>query len=199
MKLTFAEHLREFRAEKKMSLRQLAESLGVSHTLIGLVETNKRIASTKFIRKFAKYSGKDSKLLEFIANPMPLSYKQSICESEGAPDFLKENWIQETIDGKDAVDELCLSLFREIEVKNTTEDNIYYRRLISDLKSMTDRPIVECWGEFYNALLISREIGPEVSLRAFQDLYNRLVNESSLQDSFYLRLQTCFKMGEIQL
>ena len=49
MKLTFAEHLREFRAEKKMSLRELAELLGVSHTLIGLIETNKRKASNKFI------------------------------------------------------------------------------------------------------------------------------------------------------
>ena len=131
MKLTFAEHLREFRAEKKMSLRELAELLGVSHTLIGLIETNKRKASNKFIRKFAKYSGKDPKLLEFIANPMPLSYKQSIYESEGAPNFLKENWAQETIDGKDHIDELLLSLFREVEFRNMPEDLIYYRRLIS--------------------------------------------------------------------
>ena len=197
MKLTFAEHLREFRAEKKMSLRELAELLGVSHTLIGLIETNKRKASNKFIRKFAKYSGKDPKLLEFIANPMPLSYKQSIYESEGAPNFLKENWAQETIDGKDHIDELLLSLFREVEFRNMPEDLIYYRRLISSLESMTDRPIVECWGKFYNAFLMEKEVGPELSLRAFQDLYARLVNEPSLQDTLYLRLQTCFKMGQM--
>ena len=197
MKLTFAEHLREFRAEKKMSLRELAELLGVSHTLIGLIETNKRKASNKFIRKFAKYSGKDPKLLEFIANPMPLSYKQSIYESEGAPNFLKENWAQETLDGKDHIDELCLSLFREIEFRNMPEDLIYYRRLISSLENMTDRPVVECWGKFYNAFLMEKEVGPELSLRAFQDLYARLVNEPSLQDTLYLRLQTCFKMGQM--
>ena len=60
MKLTFAEHLRDFRIEKKMSLRELADLLDVSHTLIGLIETNKRRASSKFIRKFAKYSEKTS-------------------------------------------------------------------------------------------------------------------------------------------
>ena len=26
---------------------------------------------------------------------------------------------------------------------------------------MTDRPVVECWGKFYNAFLMEKEVGPE--------------------------------------
>jgi len=197
VKLTFAEHLHDFRIEKKMSLRELADLLGVSHTLIGLIETNKRRASSKFIRKFAKYSEKDPKLLEFIANPMPLSYKQSIYESEGAPDFLKDNWVDETADGKDNIDEICLALFQEIETRTAPEDRIYYRRLIKDLEKMVSRPVIQSWAVFYSAVLTNLEIGPEIALRSFQDLYITLTSDSHLQDAVHLRLQACFRMGEM--
>ena len=128
---------------------------------------------------------------------MPLSYKQSIYESEGAPDFLKENWIDETADGKDTIDEICLVLFQEIDTRTALEARLYYRRLIIDLEKMVNQPVIQSWAIFYSAVLTNLEIGPEIALRAFQDLYITLTSDSYQQDTVHLRLQTCFRMGEM--
>ena len=55
MKSSFAERLKELRAEKGLSQEQLARQVGFTHTAIGLWELNKRVPNLDAVIKLAKF------------------------------------------------------------------------------------------------------------------------------------------------
>jgi len=73
MELTFGQQLREFRQEKGMTLRALAEAAGVDFTYLSKIENDKvgYLPGAETIRDLAKALGADAIGLLELANKLP--------------------------------------------------------------------------------------------------------------------------------
>jgi transcriptional regulator with XRE-family HTH domain len=84
---SFGEQLRTLREEKKMSLRQVSEEIGIDSSLLGKIERNERQVTKKQIKLVAKFFKFDEKLLIEENLSDQLAYK--IIEAEANSEILK--------------------------------------------------------------------------------------------------------------
>ena len=84
---TLGEQVRTLREEAKLSLREVAEKIGIDTSLLGKIERNERQATKEQIKQVAKYFNLDAKDLmkEFLSDQ--IAYK--ILEEEADIDTLK--------------------------------------------------------------------------------------------------------------
>ncbi|MBP1618704.1 MAG: helix-turn-helix protein [Bacteroidetes bacterium] len=84
---TFAEQVRTLREEAQLSLREVAESIGIDTSLLGKIERNERQPTKEQIKRVAKYFKFDEKemMKEFLSDQ--IAYK--ILEEEADLDTLK--------------------------------------------------------------------------------------------------------------
>lgn len=67
----FGHRLRELRTDKKVGMKSLARSLGISHTYISHLERGKAQPSEAFVRKLAAYFKVDEESLLLTAGKFP--------------------------------------------------------------------------------------------------------------------------------
>ena len=84
---TLGEQVRTLREEAKLSLREVAEKIGIDTSLLGKIERNERQATKEQIKQVAKYFKLDEKdlLKEFLSDQ--IAYR--ILEEEADLDTLK--------------------------------------------------------------------------------------------------------------
>lgn len=84
---TLGEQVRTLREEARLSLREVAEKIGIDTSLLGKIERNERQATKEQIKKVAKYFKLDEKDLmkEFLSDQ--IAYR--ILEEEADIDTLK--------------------------------------------------------------------------------------------------------------
>jgi transcriptional regulator with XRE-family HTH domain len=84
---TFGSQVREMREEAKLSLREVAEKIGIDTSLLGKIERSERQPTKEQIKQVAKYFKLDEKdlLKEFLSDQF--AYK--IIEEEADLDTLK--------------------------------------------------------------------------------------------------------------
>lgn len=84
---TVGEQFRSLRAEAKLSLREVAEKIGIDTSLLGKIERSERRPTKEHIKQVAKYFKIDEKdlLKEFLSDQ--IAYK--ILEEEADLDTLK--------------------------------------------------------------------------------------------------------------
>ena len=84
---TFAEQVRTLREEAQLSLREVAEKIGIDTSLLGKIERNERQPTKEQIRQVAKYFKLDEKemMKEYLSDQ--IAYK--ILEEEADLDTLK--------------------------------------------------------------------------------------------------------------
>jgi len=84
---TFGEQIRLLREEAKLSLREVAEQIGIDTSLLGKIERNDRLPTKEQIKLVAKFFNLDEKDLmkEFLSDQ--IAYK--IMEEEADIDTLK--------------------------------------------------------------------------------------------------------------
>ena len=84
---TLGEQVRTLREEAKLSLREVAEKIGIDTSLLGKIERNERQATKEQIKQVAKYFNLDAKDLmkEFLSDQ--IAYR--ILEEEADIDTLK--------------------------------------------------------------------------------------------------------------
>ena len=84
---TFGEQVRTIREEAKLSLREVAEKIGIDTSLLGKIERSERQPTKEQIKHVAKYFKLDEKdlLKEFLSDQ--IAYK--ILEEEADIDTLK--------------------------------------------------------------------------------------------------------------
>lgn len=85
--ITFGEQIRLVREEAKLSLREVAENIGIDTSLLGKIERNDRQPTKEQIKLIAKFFKLDEKNLikEFISDQ--IAYK--LIEEEADIDTLK--------------------------------------------------------------------------------------------------------------
>jgi len=84
---SFGEQLRSLREQKKMSLRQVANEIGIDTSLLGKIERNERQATKEQIKLVAKFFNYDVQLLIEENLSDQLAYK--IIESDADINVLK--------------------------------------------------------------------------------------------------------------
>ncbi len=84
---TFAEQVRTLREEAKLSLREVAEEIGIDTSLLGKIERNERQPTKEQIKQVAKYFKLDEKemLKEYLSDQ--IAYR--ILEEDADLDILK--------------------------------------------------------------------------------------------------------------
>jgi HTH-type transcriptional regulator, competence development regulator len=84
---TFAEQVRTLREEAKLSLREVAEKIGIDTSLLGKIERNERQPTKEQIKQVAKYFKLDEKemLKEYLSDQ--IAYR--ILEEDADIDTLK--------------------------------------------------------------------------------------------------------------
>lgn len=84
---TFGEQVRELREEGKLSLREVAEKIGIDTSLLGKIERSERQPTKEQIKQVAKYFKLDEKemLNEYLSDQ--IAYR--ILEEEADLDILK--------------------------------------------------------------------------------------------------------------
>jgi len=84
---TFGEQVRELREEANLSLREVAEKIGIDTSLLGKIERSERQPTKEQIKQVAKYFKLDEKemLKEYLSDQ--IAYK--ILEEEADLDTLK--------------------------------------------------------------------------------------------------------------
>lgn len=84
---TFAEQVRTLREESQLSLREVAEKIGIDTSLLGKIERNERQPTKEQIKQVAKYFKLDERdmLKEYLSDQ--IAYK--ILEEEADLDTLK--------------------------------------------------------------------------------------------------------------
>jgi len=84
---TFGEQVRELREEANLSLREVAEKIGIDTSLLGKIERSERQPTKEQIKQVAKYFKLDEKemLKEYLSDQ--IAYK--ILEEEADLDILK--------------------------------------------------------------------------------------------------------------
>jgi transcriptional regulator with XRE-family HTH domain len=84
---TLGEQVRTLREEAKLSLREVAEKIGIDTSLLGKIERGERQATKEQIRRFANYFKLDEKdlLKEYLSDQ--IAYR--IIEEEADLDTLK--------------------------------------------------------------------------------------------------------------
>lgn len=84
---TFAEQVRTLREEAKLSLREVAEKIGIDTSLLGKIERNERQPTKEQIKQVAKYFKLDEKemLKEYLSDQ--IAYR--ILEEDADLDTLK--------------------------------------------------------------------------------------------------------------
>jgi HTH-type transcriptional regulator, competence development regulator len=85
--VTFGEQIRAQREEAKLSLRKVAENIGIDTSLLGKIERSERLPTKEQIKQVAKYYKLDEKYLlnEFLSDQ--IAYK--ILEEKADLDILK--------------------------------------------------------------------------------------------------------------
>ena len=84
---SFGEQLRSLREQKKMSLREVANEMGIDASLLGKIERDERQATKEQIKLIAKYFNYDEKLLIEENLSDQLAYK--IIEADADIEILK--------------------------------------------------------------------------------------------------------------
>ncbi len=64
--ITFGERLRELRVAKGLSLKQLADSLGIDYTPLSKIDNRERYPLISSVRPYSDALGADCKELQFI-------------------------------------------------------------------------------------------------------------------------------------
>ena len=84
---TFGEQVRELREEANLSLREVAEKIGIDTSLLGKIERNERQPTNEQIKQVAKYFKLDEKEMqkEFLSDQ--IAYR--ILEEDADLDTLK--------------------------------------------------------------------------------------------------------------
>lgn len=84
---TFGEQVRELREEANLSLREVAEKIGIDTSLLGKIERNERQPTKEQIKQVAKYFKLDEKEMqkEFLSDQ--IAYR--ILEEDADLDTLK--------------------------------------------------------------------------------------------------------------
>lgn len=84
---TFGEQVRELRGDANLSLREVAEKIGIDTSLLGKIERNERQPTKEQIKQVAKYFKLDEKemLKEYLSDQ--IAYR--ILEEEADLDILK--------------------------------------------------------------------------------------------------------------
>lgn len=84
---TFGEQVRELREDGKLSLREVAEKIGIDTSLLGKIERSERQPTKEQIKQVAKYFKLDEKemLNEYLSDQ--IAYR--ILEEEADLDILK--------------------------------------------------------------------------------------------------------------
>lgn len=84
---TFGEQVRELRGEAQLSLREVAEKIGIDTSLLGKIERNERQPTKEQIKQVAKYFKLDERemLKEYLSDQ--IAYR--ILEEEADLDTLK--------------------------------------------------------------------------------------------------------------
>lgn len=84
---TFGEQVRELREEAKLSLREVAEKIGIDTSLLGKIERSERQPTKEQIKQVAKYFKLDERemLKEYLSDQ--IAYR--ILEEEADLDILK--------------------------------------------------------------------------------------------------------------
>jgi transcriptional regulator with XRE-family HTH domain len=84
---TFGEQVREFREEANLSLREVAEKIGIDTSLLGKIERNERHPTKEQIKQVAKYFKLDEK--EMMKEHLSDQIAYRILEEEADLDILK--------------------------------------------------------------------------------------------------------------
>jgi transcriptional regulator with XRE-family HTH domain len=67
---TFGETIKKLREEKKLTLREVAEAMGIDTSMLGKIEKNNRKPNKSLIENFAKFFDVNEKelLIEFLSD-----------------------------------------------------------------------------------------------------------------------------------
>lgn len=67
---TFGDTIKKLREEKKLTLREVAQAMGIDTSMLGKIEKNNRKPNKTLIENFAKFYGVDQKhlLIEFLSD-----------------------------------------------------------------------------------------------------------------------------------
>jgi len=84
---TFAEQVRTLREEAKLSLREVAEKIGIDTSLLGKIERNERQPTKEQIKQVAKYFKLDEK--EMLKENLSDQIAYKILEEDADLDTLK--------------------------------------------------------------------------------------------------------------
>ena len=90
MKMTFGEQIRQWRAEQRISLRDLAERSGIGFPYLSKIETNVLPPpSAETVLRIADALGKDADTLLQLAAKVPHDLAQIIMSSRELPSLLR--------------------------------------------------------------------------------------------------------------
>ena len=87
-KKTFGETVKKLREAKKLTLREVAEELGIDTSMLGKIEKNNRKPTKQLIEKFAKFFNVSAKELTIAFVSDTVAY-QVMNEEEVAKEVLK--------------------------------------------------------------------------------------------------------------
>jgi transcriptional regulator with XRE-family HTH domain len=89
--MTFGEHIRQWREERRVGLRQFAKAIGVSATFISKMERGEGpLPGEKTIRKMAVYFGKNPDELLAMADKVASDVRAIIIKQPAYAHFIRE-------------------------------------------------------------------------------------------------------------
>jgi transcriptional regulator with XRE-family HTH domain len=90
--MTFGEHIRQWREERRVGLRRFAKAIGVSPTFVSKMERGEGpVPGEKTIRKMAVYFGKNPDELLAIADKVAADVLATIIKQPAYARFIREN------------------------------------------------------------------------------------------------------------
>lgn len=76
--LEFGQYITKLRSEKDLTIKRVAEELGISANYLSELERGKKMASDHLIRDIAKFLGKDENELFTVAGKTPLMAQEAM-------------------------------------------------------------------------------------------------------------------------
>ena len=154
---TFAQKLRELRQRSHLTVRQLANELGVDPSLVSTIENAKQRPSERFIERVARYFSIDEDYLKFLMLDDP-RIKRAVVESPSVPDYVVQEHPDQVRRGPVAqVDDVTHLIFETLFEKAADDpyDELFCAHICKKLRNrspMNER--LGAWIDLYEAVFL---------------------------------------------
>lgn len=120
--MNIGEKIKQLRNERKLSMRELGEKLGISHAHISKMESGVNSPSMDLLEKLAKYFDIDVTYFFLNEDTFTNTEKDLLSERDLSLESLKGNYNLE-IDGKPATDEEIEEMIKHIKIYRIMKEN----------------------------------------------------------------------------